>query len=122
MSATRKIGAVAVPLNYRLTPEEALYVINHSDAVVAYVDYEYAPMFAAFRGQLDKVRHVIAVGGPPRMGCWATRISRPRGWRTRRRRRVRRGRDDDLHLRYDRQAEGRGPERPPGSGRCSAPC
>jgi acyl-CoA synthetase (AMP-forming)/AMP-acid ligase II len=64
MSATRKIGAVAVPLNYRLTPDEALYVINHSDAVVAYVDHEYAPMFAAFRGQLDKVRHVIAVGGP----------------------------------------------------------
>src|SRR5208282_3273142 len=64
MSATRKIGAVAVPLNYRLTPEEALYVINHSDAEVAYVDYEHAPMFASLRGQLDKVRHVIAVGGP----------------------------------------------------------
>jgi fatty-acyl-CoA synthase/long-chain acyl-CoA synthetase len=30
MSATRKIGAVAVPLNYRLTPDEALYVINDS--------------------------------------------------------------------------------------------
>src|SRR5271169_4604273 len=55
---------VAVPLNYRLTPDEALYVINHSDAGVAYVDYEYAPMFAAFGSQLEKVRHVIAVGGP----------------------------------------------------------
>src|SRR5438270_255326 len=64
MSATRKIGAVAVPLNYRLTPDEALYVINHSDAEVAYVDYEHAPMFAALRGQLEKVRHIIAVGGP----------------------------------------------------------
>ncbi|MGO8896549.1 MAG: class I adenylate-forming enzyme family protein [Streptosporangiaceae bacterium] len=64
MSATRKIGAVAVPLNYRLTPEEALYVINHSDAEVAYVDYEHAPMFASLRGQLDKVRHIIVVGGP----------------------------------------------------------
>jgi fatty-acyl-CoA synthase/long-chain acyl-CoA synthetase len=42
MSAARKIGAVAVPLNYRLTPEEALYVINHSDAEVACVDYERA--------------------------------------------------------------------------------
>src|SRR5208337_4959386 len=30
MSAARKIGAVAVPLNYRLTPQESLYVINHS--------------------------------------------------------------------------------------------
>jgi len=64
MNATRKIGAVAVPLNYRLTPEEALYVINHSDAEVAYVDYEHAPMFATLRGQLDKVRHIITVGGP----------------------------------------------------------
>jgi acyl-CoA synthetase (AMP-forming)/AMP-acid ligase II len=61
--AARKIGAVAVPLNYRLTPEEALYVINHSDAEVAYVDYEYAPMFAALRGQLETVRHIIAVTG-----------------------------------------------------------
>src|ERR1700756_2415540 len=63
MSAVRKIGAVAVPLNYRLTPEEALYVINHSDAEIAYVDREHAPMFAALRGQLEKVRHIIAVGG-----------------------------------------------------------
>ncbi len=64
MSASRKIGTIAVPLNYRLTPEEALYVINHSDAEIAYVDYEHAPMFAALRDQLEKVRHVIAVGGP----------------------------------------------------------
>ena len=64
MNATRKIGAIAVPLNYRLTPEEACYIVNHSDAEVVYVDYEHAPMFAALRGQLEKVRHVIAVGGP----------------------------------------------------------
>src|ERR1700749_4660675 len=63
MSAARKIGAVAVPLNYRLTPAEALYVINHSDAKIAYVDCEHAPMFAELGGQLEKVRHVIAVGG-----------------------------------------------------------
>jgi len=64
MNATRKIGAVAVPLNYRLTPQEALYVINHSDATVAYVDHEHVPMFAALRDQLENVRHIIAVGGP----------------------------------------------------------
>jgi acyl-CoA synthetase (AMP-forming)/AMP-acid ligase II len=63
MAATRKIGAVAVPLNYRLTREEALYVINHSDAEIAYIDHEYAPMFAALRDQLEKVRHIIVVGG-----------------------------------------------------------
>jgi acyl-CoA synthetase (AMP-forming)/AMP-acid ligase II len=63
-SAIRKIGALAVPLNYRLTPAEALYVINHSDAEVAYVDYEQAPMFASLRNQLEKMRHIIVVGGP----------------------------------------------------------
>ena len=66
MNATRKLGAVAVPLNYRLTAAEARYVINHSDAGIAYVDHEHAPMFAALRdrGELDKLRHIIAVGGP----------------------------------------------------------
>ncbi|HET9078988.1 MAG TPA: AMP-binding protein [Trebonia sp.] len=63
MNAARKIGAIAVPLNYRLTPEEARYVIDHSDAEIAYVDHEHAPMFAALRGRLTKVRHMIAVGG-----------------------------------------------------------
>ena len=117
MNATRKIGAVAVPLNYRLTPEEALYVINHSDAEVAYVDYEHAPMFATLRGQLDKVRHIIAVGGPVLVtpdgmltdadiaaaSADAPDVGDAAGI----------GRDDDLHLRHDRQAEGRGPGRPP---------
>src|ERR1700730_19410943 len=64
MSATKKIGALAVPLNYRLTPSEALYVVNNSDAELVYVDYQYAPMFAAFGDRLEKVRHVIVIGGP----------------------------------------------------------
>jgi fatty-acyl-CoA synthase/long-chain acyl-CoA synthetase len=64
INAARKIGAVAVPLNYRLTPDEARYIIDHSDAEIAYVDYEHAPMFAALRSELDKLRQVIVVGGP----------------------------------------------------------
>jgi acyl-CoA synthetase (AMP-forming)/AMP-acid ligase II len=64
INAARKIGAVAVPLNYRLTPEEAAYVIDHSDAEIVYVDREHAPVFAQLRDRLTKVRHMIAVGGP----------------------------------------------------------
>ncbi len=63
MGATRKIGAVAVPLNYRLTAEEARYVVGNSDAEVAYVDAEYAHLFAGLVGQLDRLRHVVVVGG-----------------------------------------------------------
>ncbi len=68
INAARKIGAVAVPLNYRLTPEEAEYVVNHSDAQTVYVDWEHAPMFAAMRDRLTKVEHLIAVGGPAPAG------------------------------------------------------
>ncbi len=65
MSATRKIGVVAVPLNYRLTPEEARYVIEHCDAEIAYVDAEYAHLFAGLAGRLPRLRHVIVFGGRP---------------------------------------------------------
>ena len=80
MGATRKIGAVAVPLNYRLTPEEALYVINHSDAEIAYVDHEHLPLFTALDGELEKLRHIIVVGGPRARAtaCSARPTSRPR--------------------------------------------
>ncbi len=63
IGAARKTGAVAVPLNYRLTADEARYVIGHSDATVAYVDAEHAPMFAALRDSLDRLKHVIVFGG-----------------------------------------------------------
>ncbi|HTT00170.1 MAG TPA: AMP-binding protein [Streptosporangiaceae bacterium] len=64
INATRKVGAVAVPLNYRLTAEEARYVINHSDASVGYVDAEHAPMFAGLHDRLDRLRQVVVFGGP----------------------------------------------------------
>ncbi len=44
--AIRKVGAVGVPLNYRLSPEEAAYVIDNCDAKVVYVDAEYAPLIS----------------------------------------------------------------------------
>ena len=68
ISAARKVGAVNVPLNYRLTPEEALHVIGHCDASIAYVDAEHTPMFAALRDRLGKLRHIIVFGGPPPAG------------------------------------------------------
>jgi fatty-acyl-CoA synthase/long-chain acyl-CoA synthetase len=68
INAARKAGTVAVPLNYRLTAEEACYVIDNCDASIAYVDAEHAPMFAAVRGRLGKLRQVIAYGGTPPAG------------------------------------------------------
>ena len=38
--AARKVGAVCVPMNYRLAPDEAQYVIDNCDAVVVLFDIE----------------------------------------------------------------------------------
>jgi acyl-CoA synthetase (AMP-forming)/AMP-acid ligase II len=74
MSATRKIGGVAVPLNYRLTAEEARYVIGHSDSEIAYVDAEYAHLFAGLVDELASLRHVIVYGGPAPSGMLSTDV------------------------------------------------
>jgi fatty-acyl-CoA synthase/long-chain acyl-CoA synthetase len=60
--AARKIGATAVPLNYRLAPEEAAYVVDNSDAVFAWVDADHAELFAAIRPRVPKLREVAVYG------------------------------------------------------------
>src|SRR5881275_1661593 len=57
--AARKVAATAVPLNYRLSPDEAAYVIDNSDARFVYVDAEYAPLLAQIRHQIPRVAEVI---------------------------------------------------------------
>ncbi|MGH9095726.1 MAG: class I adenylate-forming enzyme family protein, partial [Acidimicrobiales bacterium] len=61
--AIRRSGAVAVPLNYRLTPEEAAYVVDNSDAVVVYVDAEHTGLIEAVLPQTPQVAHVLVFDG-----------------------------------------------------------
>ena len=64
-NAVRKIGAVGVPLNYRLTAEEASYVVDNSDAVVVFADAEFADFFAKIRRDTPKVREILIFDGAP---------------------------------------------------------
>ncbi|MEQ1863773.1 MAG: AMP-binding protein [Micropepsaceae bacterium] len=64
-NAVRKIGAVGVPLNYRLTPDEATYVVDNSDAVVVFADAEFAGFFDKIRKDTPKVREILIFDGPP---------------------------------------------------------
>ncbi|MGH9133535.1 MAG: class I adenylate-forming enzyme family protein [Ilumatobacteraceae bacterium] len=68
VNAARKIGATAVPLNYRLSDEEAAYVTDHSDAVLVYVDAEFAPMFERIRSELPSVATYLVYDGPAPAG------------------------------------------------------
>jgi fatty-acyl-CoA synthase/long-chain acyl-CoA synthetase len=64
INAARKIGVTAVPLNYRLAPDEAAFVTDHCDAVIVYADAEYAELFTSIRNELPKVESIVIYGGP----------------------------------------------------------
>ena len=66
--AARKLGITAVPLNYRLTPEEAAYVVDNCDAVLVYVDADFADLVAGIRDQIPKVREVWVFAGEAPQG------------------------------------------------------
>jgi acyl-CoA synthetase (AMP-forming)/AMP-acid ligase II len=67
INAARKLGVTAVPLNYRLSDEEAAYVVDHCDAGTVYVDTDFADLFVRIREALPKVRDVLVFDGaaPP---------------------------------------------------------
>ncbi len=63
VNAARKLGITAVPLNYRLSDEEAAYVTDHGVATIVYVDAEFAPMFDRIREHIPQVQHVLVFDG-----------------------------------------------------------
>ncbi len=65
MNAARKIRATAVPINYRLSDDEAAYVVDHCDASVVVVDAEFAALFARIRPEIPKVSSVVVFDGAP---------------------------------------------------------
>jgi fatty-acyl-CoA synthase len=54
-----QIGAILVPLNYRLTAADHEYIINHAGVSVVLVDYEYVPVVEQIRPNLTTVKHRI---------------------------------------------------------------
>ena len=63
--AGRKLGATTVPLNYRLSPEEAAYVVDNSDATFAWIDAEQVGLFEAIRSYTPKLENIVVFGGEP---------------------------------------------------------
>src|SRR3954452_12512518 len=61
--AVPQIGAVLVPINYRLSPEEFTYIINHSGASVVCAHEDYLECLEAIRPSLPGVRHFVALEG-----------------------------------------------------------
>jgi len=63
--ALAKMGAVAVPLNFRLHPQEVKYIINNSDSVALIVGAPFVPTVRNLQPDLPQVREYIAVSAEP---------------------------------------------------------
>src|ERR1700744_4158297 len=67
--AVPQLGAVLVPMNYRLTADDFVYMVNHSGSTVLCVHSDYLDTIDRVRGQLPGVRHFVAFeGGAGRSG------------------------------------------------------
>ncbi|MGI9149700.1 MAG: long-chain-fatty-acid--CoA ligase [Chloroflexota bacterium] len=61
--AVPQLGAVLVPINYRLTPDDFAYIINHSGASVVAAHADYLEAVDSIRDQLPNVEHFVALEG-----------------------------------------------------------
>src|SRR3954453_14516462 len=62
--AANAIGAIAVPVNFRLAPEEAAYVLAHSDAKVLVTDAPLAGLASAAVTAAGTSTCIVTVGVP----------------------------------------------------------
>ncbi|MEO7020418.1 MAG: long-chain-fatty-acid--CoA ligase [Ktedonobacteraceae bacterium] len=61
--AVPQIGAVLVPINYRLIAEDFVYIIGHSGAKVVCVHSDYLEVVERIRHELPNVEYVVALEG-----------------------------------------------------------
>jgi fatty-acyl-CoA synthase len=61
--AVPQIGAVLVPINYRLVPDDFEYIINHCGATVVCAHADYLEAVDGIRARLPGVRHFVALEG-----------------------------------------------------------
>ena len=61
--AVPQIGAVLVPINYRLIPDDFEYIINHCGAKVVCAHSDYLEAVDGIRSRLPSVEHFVALEG-----------------------------------------------------------
>ncbi|MBV9171138.1 MAG: AMP-binding protein, partial [Chloroflexi bacterium] len=61
--AIPQLGAVIVPINYRLTADDFAYIIGHSGATIVCAHSDYLEMVDGIRDSIPDVRHFVALEG-----------------------------------------------------------
>ena len=71
-AAVRAAGAIPVPVNHRLTGDEALYILADSDAAIAVVSDAFLPIVDTIRARATTVRRWVLLGAERRP--WAAHV------------------------------------------------
>ena len=61
-----QLGAVVVPINYRLTADDFAYIISHSGSKIVCAHSDYLDAVDGIRDQIPGVEHFVALEGGPR--------------------------------------------------------
>ena len=59
-----QIGAILLPLNIRLSPEELAYILKDSAPRILCFDPEFVPLVECLQSQCESAEHLIALRGP----------------------------------------------------------
>ena len=102
-----KIGAVVVPLNWRLVADELDFILGDCGATLLVHDAEFAETVEALRARDLPVRHWIATSGGRRLGLLAGSLRVGQRCRSRDRRRGRRRALHHVHVGDDGPPQGR---------------
>ena len=68
--AANRLGAVFLPLNYRLAEDEWRYILEHAQAKAIVTEPEFVPALDRLAGSLPDLEHRIQVGGDDRAEPW----------------------------------------------------
>jgi fatty-acyl-CoA synthase len=71
--ACARLGALLVPLNWRLAVPEQLYILRHASVKVLVLEQAFAPVIASLRGALPDVR-IVGIDFTPENGCSLTAL------------------------------------------------
>jgi fatty-acyl-CoA synthase len=59
-------GTVLLPLNFRLSPDELVYILNDSEATILFLQQEFLPLVESFRQKLSTAKKLVLLDAPSR--------------------------------------------------------
>ena len=68
--AANRLGAVFLPLNYRLAEEEWRYILDHAQAKAIVTEPEFVPAVDRLAGTLTDLEHRVLIGGETGAESW----------------------------------------------------